>query len=204
MCKYPRFFHLTKHKNNCDHISIMQILYVLVSFFGTGNIASISSFDPNWVRCFVSTFAPFLMASLIILKLLTPILLAMCAVRQIQSITKVLWIEIIKVFFCWEISIHFDGIFVVSLLCQIPLDEFFIIILLCCDIMCLNFLFLVKNTGSWLEIGTSISHFVIMESTIVVLCFLQLIAGFLTSYQLQTFLSIGRSRDLSENTVKIE
>lgn len=70
-------------------ISIMQILYVLVSFFGTGNIASISSFDPNWVRCFVSTFAPFLMASLIILKLLTPILLVMCAVRQIQSITKV-------------------------------------------------------------------------------------------------------------------
>ncbi|XP_055319471.1 GPI ethanolamine phosphate transferase 1 [Sitodiplosis mosellana] len=150
------------------------IIYVLVSFFGTGNIASVSSFDPNWVRCFVSTFAPFLMASLIILKLLIPVIVVMCAVRQIHSITK------------------------------IPLDKFFIIILLCCDIMCLNFLFLVKNTGSWLEIGTSISHFVIMEATVVVLCLLQVIAKFLTTYQLQSLFGFGKTRDLSADTVKIE
>lgn len=70
--------------------------------------------------------------------------------------------------------------------------------------MCLNFLFLVKNTGSWLEIGTSISHFVIMESTVVVLCVLQIVAKFLTSYQLQTLLRYGKTRDLSADTVKIE
>lgn len=87
---------------------------------------------------------------------------------------------------------------------QVPLDKFFIIILLCCDIMCLNFLFLVRNTGSWLEIGTSISHFVIMEVTVVVLCLLQLIAKVLTTGQLQSLLMSGRSRDLSSNTPKIE
>lgn len=86
---------------------------------------------------------------------------------------------------------------------QVPLDKFFIIILLCCDIMCLNFLFLVKNTGSWLEIGTSISHFVIMEITVVVLCLLQLVAKVLTTGQLQSLMS-GRSRDLSFKTPKIE
>ncbi|XP_031622436.1 GPI ethanolamine phosphate transferase 1 isoform X2 [Contarinia nasturtii] len=150
------------------------IIYVLVSFFGTGNIASVSSFDPNWVRCFVSTFSPFLMASLIILKLLIPVLIVMCAIRQIHSITK------------------------------IPLDKFFILILLCCDIMCLNFLFLVKNTGSWLEIGTSISHFVIMETTVVVLCLVQVFAKFLTTYQLQSLFGCGKTRDLSADTVKIE
>lgn len=150
------------------------IIYVLVSFFGTGNIASISSFDPNWVRCFVSTFAPFLMAALIILKLMIPVLIVMCAVRQIHLITK------------------------------IPLDKFFIIILLCCDIMCLNFLFLVKNTGSWLEIGTSISHFVIMDLTVVVLCLIQFIAKFLTTYQLQTLFRYGRTRDLSADLLKVE
>lgn len=75
--------------------------------------------------------------------------------------------------------------------------------MLCCDIMCLNFLFLVKNTGSWLEIGTSISHFVIMEVTIVVLCILQIIAKFLTKYQLPLSQS-GKTRDLSADTVKIE
>lgn len=68
---------------------------MLVSFFGTGNIASISSFDPNWVRCLVSTFAPFLMASLIILKLMIPVLVVMCAVWQIHSITKVsIWLSV--------------------------------------------------------------------------------------------------------------
>lgn len=80
-------------RNSVDKVHnilhLLQILYVLVSFFGTGNIASVSSFDPNWVRCFVSTFSPFLMASLIILKLLIPVLLVMCAVRQIHSITNV-------------------------------------------------------------------------------------------------------------------
>lgn len=70
--------------------------------------------------------------------------------------------------------------------------------------MCLNFLFLVKNTGSWLEIGTSISHFVIMESTVVVLCLLQVIAKFLTTYQLQSLFGFGKTRDLSADTVKIE
>lgn len=87
---------------------------------------------------------------------------------------------------------------------QIPLDKFFMILLLCCDIMCLNFLFLVKNTGSWLEIGTSISHFVIMECTVVVLCLLQIIAKILTTYQFQSLFNYGRTRDLSTETVKIE
>lgn len=71
--------------------------------------------------------------------------------------------------------------------------------------MCLNFLFLVKNTGSWLEIGTSISHFVIMEATVVVLCLLQVIAKFLTTFQLQSLLPNGKTRDLStQYAAKIE
>lgn len=32
------------------------------------------------------------------------------------------------------------------------------------NIMGLHFLFLIKNTGSWLEIGMSISHYVIVQS----------------------------------------
>lgn len=154
--------------------AFVSILYILASLFGTGNIASISSFDPNWVRCFVSTFAPFLMATLIIIKLIIPVLLVMCAIKLIISITKV------------------------------PLDKFFIILLICCDIMCLNFLFLVKNKGSWLEIGTSISHFVIMEATVLVLCLLQIIASFLTTWQLDAIFSNGKTRDLSFNDAKVE
>lgn len=32
------------------------------------------------------------------------------------------------------------------------------------NIIGLHFLFLIKNTGSWLEIGMSISHYVIVQS----------------------------------------
>lgn len=39
--------------------------------------------------------------------------------------------------------------------------------------MCAHFLFFVRNKGSWLDIGVSISHFVIMESTVLVLCVLE-------------------------------
>jgi GPI ethanolamine phosphate transferase 1 len=53
--------------------------------------------------------------------------------------------------------------------------------LIICDIMRLNFLFLVKNKGSWLDIGTSLSHFVIMEVTVIVLIIFYVIAQLLTS-----------------------
>lgn len=43
-----------------------------------------------------------------------------------------------------------------------------------------------------------------MESTVVVLCLLQAIAKFLTTYQLQSLFGIGKARDLSADTVKIE
>lgn len=60
------------------------LVYVLLSFFGTGNLATISSFDPNAVRCYVGTFAPFVMAGLIVVKLFVPVLLVMCASTAIN------------------------------------------------------------------------------------------------------------------------
>lgn len=154
--------------------AFISLLYILASLFGTGNIASVSSFDPNWVRCFVATFAPFLMAALIIVKLIVPVLLVMCAIKLIISIVR------------------------------IDMDKFFIILLICCDIMCLNFLFLVKNTGSWLDIGTSISHFVIMEATVLGLCILSVFANVLTTWRLDALTNHGKTRDLSFNDAKVE
>ncbi|XP_036330817.1 GPI ethanolamine phosphate transferase 1 [Rhagoletis pomonella] len=120
-------------------LSFSILLYTLFSFFGTGNIASVSSFDPNIVRCFLSTFSPFIIMALVILKLVIPVLL--------------------------NISI----IFGMSRFARANEQTIFVCLMLICDVMGLNFLFLVRNEGSWLEIGTSISHFVIMEVTTVVL-----------------------------------
>lgn len=70
------------------------------------------------------------------------------------------------------------------LVLQISRGKLFVIILIICDLVCLNFLFLVKNKGSWLEIGTSISHFVIMEVTVIVLFVIYSVADFLTTRRL--------------------
>jgi phosphatidylinositol glycan class N len=46
----------------------LLVFHLLIAFFGTGNMASINSFDPVSVYCFVTVFNPFLMGFLILLK----------------------------------------------------------------------------------------------------------------------------------------
>jgi len=45
--------------------------------------------------------------------------------------------------------------------------------------MGLHFLFLIKNTGSWLDIGMSISHYVIVQSLALFLSLMFGLAGLL-------------------------
>lgn len=47
------------------------------------------------------------------------------------------------------------------------------------NIMGLHFLFLIKNTGSWLDIGMSISHYVIIQSLALFLSLMYGLAGLL-------------------------
>uniref|UniRef100_A0A182TTI6 GPI ethanolamine phosphate transferase 1 n=1 Tax=Anopheles melas TaxID=34690 RepID=A0A182TTI6_9DIPT len=138
------------------------MLFLLVSFFGTGNLATVSSFDPNWVRCFVTTFSPFTMMALIVFKLLVPVLLLICVLKAMVIISSV------------------------------PKTKMFTLTLMVCDWMCMNFFFLVKNKGSWMEIGSSISHFVILECTTIVVIMMYELARFVTDVTLTT--STSRTR----------
>lgn len=130
-------------------LAFIILLYTFFSFFGTGNMASINSFDPNIIRCFLTTFSPFVIMFLVILKLIIPIFLIIAIIFALSPLA-----------------------------CQNE-RQIFICLLLICDVMGLNFLFLVKNQGSWLEIGTSISHFVIMQVTTLVLLLFVSLAKFL-------------------------
>lgn len=113
------------------------LFFVNLAFFGTGNMASVSSFTLESVYRFITVFSPFSMAALLILKLLLPfgLLSAAFGLLALKS-----------------------GTSTVSLI---------LLVLATTDIMTLNFFHLVKDHGSWLEIGTSISHFVIASSLII-------------------------------------
>lgn len=104
------------------------IILFNLSFFGCGNLASFSSFELSSVYRFVTIFSPFLMASLLIIKLMIPMLTVVILFKDV-NLFKVLSFS---------------------------------------DILTLNFFFLVKDTGSWLEIGNSISRFAICNGQIII------------------------------------
>uniref|UniRef100_A0A8C9QQ30 GPI ethanolamine phosphate transferase 1 n=1 Tax=Spermophilus dauricus TaxID=99837 RepID=A0A8C9QQ30_SPEDA len=116
------------------------VFFLVTAFFGTGNIASINSFDLASVYCFLTVFSPFMMGSLMMWKILIPFVLVMCA---------------------FEAS-HF--VFISQ-----------------------HFFFLVKDYGSWLDIGTSISHYVIVMSMTIFLVFLNGLAQLLTTKKLRLY-----------------
>ncbi|KAI8618161.1 Phosphatidylinositolglycan class N-domain-containing protein [Chytriomyces sp. MP71] len=113
------------------------LFFINVAFFGTGNIASVASFYLESVYRFTTVFSPFLMALFLIIKLWVPFFL---------------------------LSAVFG---IVSRSIRLPAFSLFLLVLSTTDVMTLNFFFLVRDDGSWLEIGTTISHFIIASSFIV-------------------------------------
>ncbi|XP_048219310.1 GPI ethanolamine phosphate transferase 1 isoform X2 [Perognathus longimembris pacificus] len=133
------------------------VFFLVTAFFGTGNIASINSFDLASVYCFLTVFNPFMMGALMMWKILIPFLLVMCAFEAVQLTT------------------------------QLSSKSLFLIVLVISDIMALHFFFLVKDYGSWLDIGTSISHYVIVMSMTIFLVFLNGLAQLLTTKKLTLY-----------------
>jgi phosphatidylinositol glycan class N len=116
-----------------DDLRISLIFYFLLTsaFFGTGNIASIASFSLQSVYRLITLYEPFTMAFLLILKIFIPFIL--------PSICS-------------------------SIICRIvdlPVFSIFALTTSLTDLGTINFFLHVRDEGSWLDIGVSISHFVI-------------------------------------------
>uniref|UniRef100_A0A3B3XKR7 GPI ethanolamine phosphate transferase 1 n=1 Tax=Poecilia mexicana TaxID=48701 RepID=A0A3B3XKR7_9TELE len=112
--------------------SYFFVFFIITAFFGTGNIASINSFDPASIYCFLTVFNPFIMGGLMMWKVIIPFIIVMCTFETIQ----------------------------------------------------VHFFFLVQDYGSWLDIGTSISHYVIVMSMTIFLMLLSVVTHVLTSKRL--------------------
>ncbi|KAI8323994.1 PigN-domain-containing protein, partial [Martensiomyces pterosporus] len=110
---------------------IMFLFFVNVAFFGTGNVASLASFSIDSVYRLITVFDPFLMSTLLLFKIFIPFFM---------------------------VSAVF-GVLNRSL--ELPPFSLFLFVLSTTDVMTVNFFFLVRDDGSWLDIGMSISHFCI-------------------------------------------
>ncbi|NXE49935.1 PIGN transferase, partial [Casuarius casuarius] len=135
--------------------SFFFVFFIVTAFFGTGNIASVNSFDPASVYCFLTVFSPFVMGGLLVLKVVIPFVLVSCAFEAVQVTT------------------------------QLSSKSLFLIVLVISDIMALHFFFLVKDYGSWLDIGTSISHYVLVMSLTIFMMLMNGLAQLLTTRRLE-------------------
>ncbi|XP_064466864.1 GPI ethanolamine phosphate transferase 1-like isoform X2 [Ornithodoros turicata] len=130
------------------------IFFMFVSFYGTGNIASLNSFSISSFYCFMTVFRPFLMATVLLIKVLIPLLIVSCAFRAL-----------------------------LQTIC-VSNTALFLLVMIMSDFMALHFFFLIKDNGSWLDIGMSISHYLLAMGMSIFTAMFHGLAWFLTSFTL--------------------
>ncbi|KAG0364781.1 Phosphatidylinositolglycan class N-domain-containing protein [Gamsiella multidivaricata] len=147
--------------------AIFFLFFINVAFFGTGNVASLASFSLQSVFRLTTVFNPFFMGALLIVKILIPFFL-------VSSIFRVLGRSL-----------------------DLPPFSLFLLGLATTDVMTLNFFYLVRDDGSWLEIGTSISHFCISSLMVLFTILLFALSDLLVGQVLVPVVGEGRRKKRS-------
>jgi phosphatidylinositol glycan class N len=112
-------------------ISVFFLTILQSAFFSTGNVASVSAFSLESVSRLIPVFDPFSQGALLILKLMIPFAL---------------------------ISANLG---ILNRRLGVAPSALFMVVIAISDFLTLHFFWVVKDEGSWLEIGSTISHFFI-------------------------------------------
>ena len=127
------------------------------AFFSTGNVASISSFSLDSVYRLIPVFDPFSQGALLIVKLMIPFALISA---NLGILNKKL---------------------------GVPPSSLFMVVMALSDILTLYFFWVVKDEGSWLEIGSTISHFAIASLLCVFVAALEAVSAlFITGVRVES------------------
>lgn len=117
--------------------AVFFLFFVQVGFFGAANVASVSSFYLEPVYRLIPVFNPFFMATLLVFKIVAPYVILSSTFATLNARVA------------------------------LPPFALFKVALGLTDVMSLTFFYLVRDTGSWLEIGQSISFYVITSLLLV-------------------------------------
>lgn len=110
-------------------MALVFLFFVHLGFFGIGNVASISSFYLEPVYRLIPVFSPFSMTTLLLYKLLAPYVMLSIILAYLNHAL------------------------------QLPPFSLLLVSLCMSDVMTLMFFYRVRDTGSWLQIGESITFF---------------------------------------------
>ena len=132
-------------------VALFFFVLLQSAFFSTGNVASVSSFSLDSVNRLMPIFDPFSQGALLILKLMIPFAIISANLGVLNK----------------RLGVAPSALFMLSMVIS--------------DILTLYFFWVVKDEGSWLEIGSTISHFVIASLLCVFVAALEGVSAFFTS-----------------------
>lgn len=118
-------------------ISLFLLFFIQSGFFSTGNIASVSSFSLDAVYRLIPVFDPFSQGALLMAKLMVPFALISATLGILNRRLGV------------------------------APSALFMLVTAMSDVLTLNFFWMVRDEGSWLEIGETISRFCIASALCV-------------------------------------
>ena len=132
-------------------VSLFFFYLLQSAFFSTGNIASVSAFSLESVYRLIPVFNPFSQGVLLVLKLMIPF------------------------------AVISANLGILNRRLGVAPSSLFMVVMAISDVLTMNFFWLVRDEGSWLDIGTSISHFVIASLLCVFVAGLEFVSEIFVS-----------------------
>lgn len=151
-------------------IALFFFFLLQSAFFSTGNIASLASFSLDSVYRLIPVFDPFSQGALLIFKIMIPF------------------------------AIISANLGILNRRLGVAPSALFMIVMAISDIMTLNFFYMVRDEGSWLDIGTTISHFCIASLLSVFVAGLEFVSeAFISGVEMDKGGTEHRSSDFTKS-----